>query len=125
MDETFVGGKDRNRHRNKCSGGKGGFGSGKTGVIGEISRKGNVICQIVESLDQKTFHRFGQDGRQRQSSIAGDRRASELREAHILPFDDIAAQCDNLGPVFLSAIKVSSLLALRGDKKFQQLVIIR
>lgn len=58
VDETFVGGKDKNRHRKDRSGGTGGIGSGKTGVIGAISRKGNVTCQIIESLDQKTLHDF-------------------------------------------------------------------
>jgi len=58
VDETFIGGKDRNRHRSKRSGPTHPTNSGKTGVIGAISRKGNVTCQIVESLDQRTLHRF-------------------------------------------------------------------
>lgn len=61
VDETFLGGKDRNRHANKRVGRSGnalGHGGGKIGVIGAISRKGNVTCQIVERLDEKTLRRF-------------------------------------------------------------------
>jgi transposase-like protein len=58
VDETFIGGKDRNRHWNKKSGGKGGLRTHKTGVIGAISRKGNVTCQIIEGTDEKTLTKF-------------------------------------------------------------------
>jgi hypothetical protein len=44
VDETWVGGKDYNRHRDKKSGGRGGRGSGKTAVIGAVQRKGNVVA---------------------------------------------------------------------------------
>ena len=58
VDETFIGGKDKNRHWNKKSGARGGLGSGKVRVIGAISRKGNIICQIIENTDARTFDAF-------------------------------------------------------------------
>ena len=45
-DETYIGGKDKNRHWNKKSHITGG--SGKTTVIGAISCKGNVTCKMME-----------------------------------------------------------------------------
>jgi hypothetical protein len=56
VDETFIGGKDKNRHWNKKSHITGG--SGKVGVIGAISRKGNVACQIIEKTDRATLTGF-------------------------------------------------------------------
>jgi transposase-like protein len=56
VDETFIGGKDKNRHWDKKSHITGG--SGKTGVIGAIARKGNVVCQIIENTDTATLNRF-------------------------------------------------------------------
>jgi transposase-like protein len=58
VDETFIGGKDKNRHWDKKSHVTGGIGSGKTGVIGAISRKGNVVCQMIEGTDAATLNRF-------------------------------------------------------------------
>jgi len=58
VDETFVGGKDKNRHWDKKSHVTGGIGSGKVGVIGAISRKGNVVCQIIENTDAITLNAF-------------------------------------------------------------------
>jgi transposase-like protein len=56
IDETGIGGSDRNRHANKKQHITGL--SGKTTVIGAISRKGNVVCQIIENTDAKTLDRF-------------------------------------------------------------------
>jgi transposase-like protein len=56
VDETFIGGKDKNRHWKKKSHVTGG--SGKIGVIGAISRKGNVVCKVIENTDGKTLTRF-------------------------------------------------------------------
>jgi transposase-like protein/IS1 family transposase len=46
MDETWIGGKDINRHWNKK---KGHFG-GKTPIIGAVQRKGNVIARVLEKV---------------------------------------------------------------------------
>jgi transposase-like protein len=56
VDETFIGGKDKNRHWSKKGHVTGG--SGKVGVIGAISRKGNVVCQIIEKTDRATLTGF-------------------------------------------------------------------
>jgi transposase-like protein/predicted RNA-binding Zn-ribbon protein involved in translation (DUF1610 family) len=58
VDETFIGGKDANRHRDKRSGSRGGISTGKTGVIGAIARKGNVTCRVIDGMDAKTLTRF-------------------------------------------------------------------
>jgi transposase-like protein len=56
VDETYIGGKNKNRHANKKIKGGGTF--GKIPVIGAISRKGNVVCQIIENTDTPTLDRF-------------------------------------------------------------------
>lgn len=56
VDETYVGGKNKNRHRDKRTPGRGP--SGKTPVIGAIARKGKVIAQVIESTDKETLQSF-------------------------------------------------------------------
>jgi transposase-like protein/IS1 family transposase len=58
VDETYVGGKDHNRHWDKKSGGVGPEGSGKTAVIGAVSRKGNVVARVIAHTDTETFDAF-------------------------------------------------------------------
>jgi transposase-like protein len=57
VDEAYFGGKDKNKHWDKKSG-KRGLGSNKVAVIGAISRKGSVVCQMIEHADAKTLNRF-------------------------------------------------------------------
>jgi transposase-like protein len=48
IDETFVGGRDKNRHYSQRSHSAGPYTSGKIEVMGAIARKGNVVCQMIE-----------------------------------------------------------------------------
>jgi len=59
VDETFVGGKAKNRHKgDRGDGGRGGTGSGKTPIAGAVSRKGNVVARVVENVKGDTLRGF-------------------------------------------------------------------
>ena len=59
VDETYVGGSDKNRHWDKKSGKTGGSGNPlKTAVVGAVRRKGNVVARVVNSTDGPTLERF-------------------------------------------------------------------
>jgi hypothetical protein len=60
VDETFIGGLARNRHKDKRGkgGGTGGIGSGKTPVVGAVRRKGNVVARVVQSVRADTLTEF-------------------------------------------------------------------
>lgn len=52
-----MGGKFKNKHRSqKRPNAKGTI--DKIPVIGAISRKGNVVCQMIENADKPTLDRF-------------------------------------------------------------------
>jgi transposase-like protein len=58
MDETYVGGEDKNRHWDKRSGKRGRGAGGKTPVIGAVKRKGNVIARVVNNVSRHVIEQF-------------------------------------------------------------------
>ena len=56
VDEVYLGGLERNKHKSERADRRGPV--GKTEVIGAIARKGNVVCQMVEEADFKTYDDF-------------------------------------------------------------------
>jgi hypothetical protein len=70
MDETFVGGKDINRHWDKKRGHRG---DDKTPVIGAVQRKGNVIARVLEKVTAQAVIDFvGQAVSNKVSLLATD-----------------------------------------------------
>jgi predicted RNA-binding Zn-ribbon protein involved in translation (DUF1610 family) len=56
VDETYIGGKDKNKHADKRSGVRGP--SGKLPVVGAVERKGQVVARVVAHTDAATLHGF-------------------------------------------------------------------
>jgi transposase-like protein len=65
VDETYVGGKWKNKHGGKGPGGHSGHGGtrgrgprGKMAVVGAVRRKGNVIARVVDKVNSETLDAF-------------------------------------------------------------------
>jgi transposase-like protein len=63
VDETYIGGKNWNRHGGgrgmlKRTGKRTISRDDKVPVVGAIARKGNVICQVIERVNEHTLTRF-------------------------------------------------------------------
>jgi len=56
VDETYIGGKNKNRHWDKRTPGTGG--AGKATVVGAVERKGTLVARVIEHADADTLNSF-------------------------------------------------------------------
>jgi hypothetical protein len=104
VDETYVGGKDKNRHWDKRSGGTGGSGSGKVGVIGAVQRKGNVVARVTDQFDRETLTSFVREAVSNKVSLLAtdDLRAYDtLRREYPQPLSFATARKNTLSARFI------------------------
>ena len=69
VDETFVGGKAKNRHNSDRDGSTGGTGSGKTTIVGAVQRKGNVVARVIANVKADTLTSFVNEAVSHQVSL--------------------------------------------------------
>ena len=58
VDETWIGGKDQNRHWDKKVGKPGGADPHKFAVVGAVERKGNVVARVLGSMRPHVLQDF-------------------------------------------------------------------
>lgn len=72
-DETYIGGKNKNRHNDKkTKGGQGRGGEDKTPVIGVLQRDGKVVAKKANDVSGKTLKTFINDNVAKGSTLNTD-----------------------------------------------------
>ena len=75
VDETYIGGKNKNRHWDKKIAGTGG--AGKEIVIGAVERQGSIVARVIRSTDTATMEGFVRQAvSEKVSLIATDEHSS-------------------------------------------------
>jgi transposase-like protein len=80
VDETFVGGKAKNRHWDKRDGLPGPTASGKIIVVGAIKRKDNVIARIIQNVRRSTLESFVNEAVSEKVSLLCTERRTGYRD---------------------------------------------
>jgi transposase-like protein/IS1 family transposase len=58
VDESFIGGKDKNKHWDGVSRGRKHRPSNKTAIIGAVQRKGNVVARVIGQVSSDACQTF-------------------------------------------------------------------
>jgi len=59
VDETYIGGKDKNRHWDKKTHASGrSEGENKIPVVGAVKRKGNIIARVMDGVNRAVLEQF-------------------------------------------------------------------
>lgn len=91
VDETYIGGKNKNRHWDKKQPGTGS--ANKLIVAGAVERKGDVVARVIERTDADTMDAFvGEAVSNKVSLIATDEHGAYHRLAERYPHGYVSHQ---------------------------------